>query len=242
MTYPRYKNKIGKPAIWNPKKIQDNQFPKKWIIIYYRELEKCLMTNYKAESLTLNNPMFNAYKLNNIGIVKINGVGSPHATTVLETLIGNGGKIFLNIGSAGGLTKLGNFLCIKSLRDEGTSYHYLSDSEFSFPDEKLTNDFAEELEKNNFIFEKTANWTTDAQFRETKEEINLNIKKKIKTIDMETSALFAVAKYRKVKIASAFVVRDTLIKTRKDFLEKPDFFKNLFSLFDLGIKFFEKEK
>ena len=35
----------------------------------------------------------------------------------------------------------GFFLCKKALRDEGTSYHYISHGEYSYPDESLTENF-----------------------------------------------------------------------------------------------------
>ena len=55
-------------------------------------------------------------------------------------------------------------------------------------------------------------WTIDAPYRETRKEIEYYRKQGVATVEMEASALFALAKVRKIKIASAFVISDTLLK------------------------------
>jgi len=145
-----------------------------------------------------------------IGFIRVTGIGSPNAVTILEELIALGGRVFLNIGLAGGLQREGIFLCDKALRDEGTSYHYLPHNKFAFPDEKLTKKLGEFIEKQGLEFFKGATWTIDAPYRETISEIKKYAKTGIATVDMESSALFAVAEYKKVKIASVFVVSDLL--------------------------------
>jgi uridine phosphorylase len=140
----------------------------------------------------------------------MSGIGSPNAVTVIEELIALGGKFFINRGYAGGLQNEGVFLCQKALRDEGTSYHYIKDGQYIYPDKKLTKKLEKSLKKQNLNYKKGITWTIDAPYRETKAEITHYKKQGISTVEMEASALFAVAKYRKVKIASAFVVSDTL--------------------------------
>ena len=54
------------------------------------------------------------YQYKNIGLVKVNGIGSPNAVVVFEELITTGGKNFLNIGMAGGFHHEGVFLCQKA--------------------------------------------------------------------------------------------------------------------------------
>jgi len=58
---------------------------------------------------------------------------------------------------------------------------------------------------------------------------------------MEASALFAVAKFRKVKVASAFVVSDTLIKNEHIKLYDKKHFNDLIKkLFDAGVNCLKK--
>ena len=66
------------------------------------------------------------------------------------------------------------------------------------------------LKKKGLQFFRGVTWTIDAPYRETKAELQHYKKLGISTVEMEASAMFAVAKYRKVKIASAFVVSDIL--------------------------------
>ena len=53
-------------------------------------------------------------------------------------------------------------------------------------------------------------WTVDAIYRETIEEVRKYQKEGVLTVEMEAAALFAVAKYRKVQLVSAFAISDSL--------------------------------
>ena len=215
MTYPNFKNKHLEEALFNPqdyfdykKKFENNEkIPKKYIIIYYPKILNYFKRKYKPKRTKLDR-LISIYQFKDVGVVCLTGIGSPHAVTVMEELIALGGKEFFNIGSAGGLDSFGIFLCSKSIRDEGTSHHYISKSKFSYPDKELTKSLEKYLLKNSISFENGVSWTIDAPYRETKSEINKYKKENVKTVEMESSALFAVAKFRKVKIASAFVVSD----------------------------------
>lgn len=54
-------------------------------------------------------------------------------------------------------------------------------------------------------------WTTDAVYRETIAEARAYQAEGILTVEMEAAALFAVAQYRDVELASAFVISDHLL-------------------------------
>lgn len=77
----------------------------------------------------------------------------------------------------------------KSVRDEGTSYHYLAPYQISF----LNNDLKEKL-NNAFIdldikIFTGSTWTTDAPYRETAESINHYKSLGIHAVEMEAGAL-----------------------------------------------------
>jgi purine-nucleoside phosphorylase len=116
------------------------------------------------------------------------------------------------MGRAGGLSGYGTFLCKKAIRDEGTSYHYTPPSKYAYPDERLTKRLEDSLKENNIEFRKAINWTIDSIFRETKKEIEQYKNEGVTTVDMEASALFAVAGVREAKIAAAFVVSDVFFE------------------------------
>jgi uridine phosphorylase len=159
------------------------------------------------------------WQYKDIGFVRTPGIGSSNAVACLEELIALGGKVFITIGSAGGLNKEGTFLCDKALIDEGTSIHYAPSSIFSYPDKKLTLKLGESMKNLDISYSKGATWTTDAPYRETNRDIKACAEMGICTVDMEASALFTVAKFRKVKIASAFLIGD--VYTDKEW--KPKF-------------------
>lgn len=239
MTYPKLPNKHIHEAFWHPKDFKKGErpkkFPKKFIFIYYNKLFNYLKKKYKPTKI-FSHKLFTVYRYRNIGIILMGGIGCPHAVAVMESLIAKGANTFLSIGTAGGLQKQGIFLCNKALRDEGTSYHYVRHGHYSFPNKKLTKRLGKFIKKQDLDYEEGSTWTIDAPYRETLKEIKKYSKAGIKTVEMEASALFAVAKIRKVKVASAFVVSDTLFeKERVSLIEDRNFKKELNKLVDAAV-------
>ncbi|MBM3206855.1 MAG: purine-nucleoside phosphorylase [Candidatus Staskawiczbacteria bacterium] len=214
MNYPNFLNKHLEEALFHPsdflkdKKVK-GKFPKKYILTYQEKVKNYFIRKYKPKKITIYR-LLTIYSYKNIGFVKMTVIGSPNAVTVLEELIALGGKEFLNIGTAGGLYNEGIFLCEKAIRDEGTSHHYMPHGDFAYPDKELTEKLGKAIQNNNLDFKRGTTWTIDAPYRETKAEVAKYTKEGVATVEMEASALFTVAKYRKVKIASAFVVSDVL--------------------------------
>lgn len=245
MVFPKFKNKHLEKGFINPTDYTTwtnyigkdyKQSPKKYIIIYYPSILKYFKKKYKPKRIKLYR-LNTIYQYKDIGVVQMTGIGAPNAVTIFEELIALGGKEFLNIGSAGGLKDFGNFLCTKAIRDEGTSYHYISHGEFSYPNKELTKRFEKCFVKNNMQFQKATTWTIDAPYRETKSEIKHYKKQGVKTVEMEASALFAVAKIKKVKIAAAFVVSDVLGGDKWDpQFDSKHVKQNLNKLFDVAVE------
>ncbi len=250
MGYPNFQNKHLEQALFNPQdyvnwksylKKNYKNAPPKYVLIYYPKILNYFKRKYKPKRIKLYR-LITVYQYKDLGVVCMTGIGSPHASTVIEELIALGGKEFLNIGSAGGLKAFGTFLCEKSIRDEGTSSHYIPHRKFAYPDKELTKRLEEHLLKNNISFQKATSWTIDAPYRETKAEIQKYKKQNVATVEMESSALFTVAQIRKVKIASAFVVSDVLGEDKWD----PQFDakhvnRKLYQLFDVALGCLFKE-
>ena len=184
--------------------------PRKYIIAYQNSTLKHFRKVCKPTRRIKLHDDFVIHAYGNTGFVRTPGIGSPNAVACLEELIALGGKKFLTVGTAGGLKDTGVFLCTKSLRDEGTSYHYTRRGKYAYPDKKLMSQFEKSIKKLGIRMKTCAAWTTDATFRETVGKIASYRKRGISTVDMEASALFTVAKYRRVRIASAFVVSDII--------------------------------
>lgn len=154
------------------------------------------------------------------------GIGAPAAAAMLEELIAFGVKAFVSIGTAGalvpGLRPGDVVLCSGALRDEGVSYHYMEASEPAIPDPALTEALGKALDAAGIAHETARSWTTDGLYRETRGGLKAAVTQGAATVEMEAAALFAVARYRGVPIASAFTISDTLAEPewQPEFLSK----------------------
>jgi uridine phosphorylase len=101
-------------------------------------------------------------------------------------------------------------LCDSALRDEGTSYHYMPGGGLVYPSESLTDALRAALDARGLPYRKGPSWTTDAIYRETPSEVVLHSGKGALVVEMEASALFAVARFRSCLLAACFSVSDTL--------------------------------
>lgn len=246
MSYPKYSGKFNEIALFSAKdfmntvKIRaEHKIPEKIIICYYPGLLDYFRKKYSPDKMKITRNI-EIESCGSFGMIYMTGIGAPHAVAIVEDLIALGCREFLNIGSAGGLKNFGIFLCEKALRDEGTSYHYLPDGDYVFPDQELTKKLEAILIKEGMEFELGTTWTTDAPYRETISEVKFFKEQGVATVDMEASALFALGEYRKVKVAAAFAVSDLLGEAKWD----PQFNAkkvktNLNSLVDLAVACFK---
>ena len=150
----------------------------------------------------------------NAGVVNVDGPGAPFASIVVEELAALDVRRFVVVGLAGSLTPdvdTGSMvLCTKALRDEGTSHHYQRPSTFAHPDRQLTESLRTGLKRSGAPFVRGASWTIDAPYRETVPEIRRYRRAGILTVEMEASAVFAVAQRLNVAAAALFVISDHL--------------------------------
>jgi len=174
---------------------------------------------------------------NNLNLFNLNGedigllvslTGAPAITTSLEELIAFGGKYFILVGGVGVLDekiKRGDVIIpLSAIRDEGVSYHYIPENIPSKPSNFLRNLIDEECRSKNIPFFEGLTWTTDAPYRETPSRIRYAKNKGAISVEMEASACFAVAQFRKVELAAIFyggdLVREAGWNFRKGDLEK----------------------
>ena len=144
--------------------------------------------------------------------------GAPASVFALELAIASGGKHFIVVGEAGAIKKgvhVGDvILPTWSLREEGTSYHYMPPEYVPRPSGKLLRKLGEAIKggrgKKTFNIFEGGIWTTDALFRETKDKVERYAKRGILGVEMESSALMTVATFRGVELAVALAVSDEL--------------------------------
>jgi uridine phosphorylase len=142
-------------------------------------------------------------------------VGAPYAVMIMETLIAWGGKRFLFLGWCGSLSEalgIGDLLAPGvAIIDEGTSRHYGRRlSERVHPTAKMFKALASALQRSAAGFQTGAVWTTDAIFRETPGKVRQFRSRGALAVEMELSAIFSLARYRKVEAAGLVVVSDDL--------------------------------
>ncbi len=149
-----------------------------------------------------------------IGVLGGFGFGAPVAAFLLENFIALGTTRFVSIGTAGGLQpgcQAGELLlCNRAIRDEGVSHHYLPSAKYAEPSASSTSLLAGALDRAGLSFTAGCSWTIDTPFRESVEEARQYQAEGVLCVEMEAAALFAVAAFRSVHIASALVVSDLL--------------------------------
>jgi uridine phosphorylase len=149
-----------------------------------------------------------------VGVTILGGPGAPLAGIVVEELAAAGTRRFVIVGIAGSLQpelRLGGIvLCTRALRDEGTSHHYLAPGRFTEPSPKLTDTLRAALGRAGTPFVTGPTWTIDAPYRETIAEIRRYRSQGILTVEMEASAVFAIARLRGCESAAVFVISDHL--------------------------------
>lgn len=148
-------------------------------------------------------------------------VGAPFAVLVAEQLFASGCRLLISMTSAGQLVELRPppyFILIdRALRDEGTSYHYLTPSRFSLGDEALLDLVGEAVAGLSIPVERGATWTTDAPFRETAETIAARQSEGLLAVEMEAAALYAFAAARRKPVVCFAHVTNQMARIEGDF-------------------------
>ena len=150
-------------------------------------------------------------------------IGAPYAVMLLETLICWGAKFIVFWGWCGAISpdvKVGDIIVPTSaVVDEGTSKHYplgavnSPDGQktlLSTPDDTLVESLTHHLHTTRLSCHFGSIWTTDAIYRETKAKVIRYQRENVLAVEMELSALFTVARFRRVSLAGVLVVSDDL--------------------------------
>lgn len=129
-----------------------------------------------------------------IGIIG-NAVGASYAVLLAEQLFASGCELLISVTSAGVINqpaKNSRFILIESsLRDEGTSYHYLPAEQPAKIQNHLLTKLLPLMDNTELSLEIGKSWTTDAPYRETATAIEFAKAKGIHSVEMEASALYA---------------------------------------------------
>ena len=138
--------------------------------------------------------------------------GAPAAGLLLETLIASGVERFVMVGQAGSISPrcaIGDvFLPTWGVREEGTSYHYLPPDVVCHPTGELLDVVRGYLDGVGVV--EGGVWTIDAAFRETPDKVESFAQREVLAVEMECTAMMAIAMVRRVAFAAALVITDHL--------------------------------
>jgi uridine phosphorylase len=149
-----------------------------------------------------------------VGVLSNFGIGAPVVVSLAEEMIAWGVKRLIILSWGGALQKelhTGDIVVNdKALRDEGVSQHYLPSEKYVSADLSLRQNFEKQMTARAAAFTCGPTWTTDAPYRETKDEILRYQSEGVQVVEMEIAGLFALAQLRRIQAASAVVVADRL--------------------------------
>ena len=140
-------------------------------------------------------------------------VGAPMAAMCLEKCIALGAQYVIVYGWCGAvsnvLTAGDVFLPTSGFSEEGTSRHYPGAGNF-VPDTGLINKVDGALHQAAYSTKLGPVWTTDAVYRETNAKVQDYRDKGVYGVDMEYTALNAIAAFRGISLAAVMLVSDEL--------------------------------
>lgn len=217
-----YESRVSSPALINPedtvRPVKD--FPEICISTFSQKIIDCFAA---LDGVTVIADLCTANGMNPVYRITYGGreiafylslVGAPAAVCGMEEVIALGARKFVFFGSCGILDddRVNRRLIVPTgaVRDEGTSYHYLSPDEDISPDANVTTILKNCLQRYNYPFVSGKMWTSDAIYRETPDAIRFFREHGCVGVDMEYSALLAAAKYRGVRFVQFFYGADCL--------------------------------
>lgn len=191
----------------------------------------------EIQAVTGNVPIYKfTYNGKDVGIYNTM-IGAPAAAACLEDVIQMGAKKIMFCGECGVLDKEiadGKIIIPEvAVRDEGTSYHYYPSSDEIEMDPHSVEVIESTLSDLKVPYIKGKIWTTDASYRETVSKVHNRREMGCIAVDMECSAMIAVAKLRKVQFAQFVYACDNLDSdvwdrrglTYRPIKQKEDFFE-----------------
>ena len=154
-------------------------------------------------------------------------VGSSYAVLVAEQLFVSGCKLLISVTSAGIISQSNNnnrfALITSSVRDEGTSYHYLPPEKPALINQDLFEMLNSVEENSDCPYFNGTSWTTDAPFRETPTAILEMKAKNIACVEMEASALYALSEVKQYNILCFAHLTNSMAQQKGDFEKGEEF-------------------
>lgn len=216
------KTEISEPALFSPsdttKRIDD--FPEICVSTFseniIQKFSALSHTEKIAELYTANGiqPVYKIrYKDTDIAFY-MSRVGAPACVSGFEEIVAMGAKKFVLFGSCGVLdddkVKDRIIIPVSAVRDEGTSYHYITPSPEIEADPHSIRILEEVLKTCGYSYVKGKTWTSDAIYRETIPNIQERKQEGCLVAEMECASMLAAAKYRNIPLIQFLYGADNL--------------------------------
>ena len=199
-------------------------FPKVGVTCFSKKLFDQLVSKFNGVEIAMcsnGNGKLPIYKINYDGkdiALFMSRVGAPACIVQYEELFAMGLEKIIVFGTCGVLDKSIESLAIiipeSAIRDEGTSYHYLKSSREITVNSKYKEEFVKLLDEHNYSYIIGKVWTTDAPYRETKRKVLDRREEGCICVDMECSAISALAIFRNKEVFQFFYAADNLDSTK----------------------------
>lgn len=201
-------------------------FPKVGVTCFSKKLFDQLVEKFNGVEIALSsngNGKLPIYKIIYEGheiALFMSRVGAPACIVQYEELFAMGLEKMVVFGTCGVLDKNIDDLAIiipnSAIRDEGTSYHYMKSSKEVIVNPKYQNEFIKLLNEHNYSYIVGKAWTIDAPYRETRKKVADRKNQGCVCVDMECSAISALAIFRDKEIFQFFYAADNLDSAKWD--------------------------
>ncbi len=148
-------------------------------------------------------------------------IGGPYAVLVAEQLAASGARLIVGLTSAGrvrpDLPIPSLVVATSAVRDEGTSYHYLPPHRTVEAPFSVVRYLHQELAQLGMPVTEGCVWTTDAPYRETRQQIERHAESGVLAVEMQAASLFAFAAARGMPVGVVAHVSNAIDHAGKPF-------------------------
>ena len=148
-------------------------------------------------------------------------IGGPYAALIAEQLKSSGAQVVLGLASAGRVAASvpvpSLVVATAAIRDEGTSYHYLSASRSAVAHATLADSLQRGLGNLGVPVLSGVVWTTDAPYRETKQQLAEYARQGVLAVEMQAASLFAFAIARGIPVGMVAHVTNAVDREQAPF-------------------------
>ncbi len=227
MTFPLLEFDPSRQALLEPVNfVKPRDVPEYCVICFFREVIEEVVLQCHARVIADNHwedgphPIYEVLHNDQRLAFYHPGIGAPMAAGMLEEVIALGCRKFIACGGCGTLVSelsVGHLIVVTgAIRDEGVSYHYLPPTREVSANEVGVNALVKTLDNAAIPYILGKTWTTDAPYRETPAKISQRRAEGCLGVEMEASAMIAVAQFRQVVFGQVLYAGDDVSSSEWD--------------------------